>query len=258
VAAARGHEVTVFASGTESGGKLRLHAALPGGESLSSVYDYQQLRAAAHGVRFEFGVRAGIDELRSIGAEAVVLACGATPAWPRWLPDDYHDLDFFPDVRTVAARFVGRSVRESGTALIVDQDHTSFTYATAVLLAKVYERVVIATAREGVAAEEALVNRQGIQRRLAKLGIEVKNFCEPVFDDGLAEGVVTLVNVFGVGSVKIEGVSLLTHATPRVPRDELVAPLRAAGVELAVIGDCQAPRSLLVATGEGYRAGMRW
>lgn len=258
VAAARGHDVTVFASGTESGGKLRLHAALPGGESLSSVYDYQKLRADAHGVRFEFGVRAGIDELRAVGAEAVVLACGATPAWPRWLPTEYRDADFFPDVRTVAARFVGRSAREQGTALIVDQDHTAFTYATAVLLARVYERVVIATSREGVAAEEALVNRQGIQRRLAKLGIDVKNFCEPVFDDGLAEGIVTLVNVFGAGQETVEGVSLITHATPRIPRDELVAPVRAAGLELAVVGDCQAPRSLLVATGEGYRAGMRW
>jgi hypothetical protein len=42
-----------------------------------------------------------------------------------------------------------------------------------------------------------------------------------------------------------------------VPDDGLVAPLRAAGVELHVVGDCQAPRSLLVATGEGYAAGMR-
>ena len=258
VAAARGHAVTVFGHGADSGGKLRLHAALPGGESLSSVYDYQRLRADAHGVRFEFGVRAGMDEISASQSDAVVLACGATPVWPQWLPADYHDADFFPDIRTVAARFLGRAGRETGTALIFDQDHTAFTYATAVLLARIYERVVIATPREGVAAEEPLVNRQGIQRRLAKHGIVVQNFCEPVFDDGLAEGVVTLRNVFGAAETTLEGVSLMTHATPRVPNDSLVAPLRAAGIDLAVIGDCQAPRSLLVATGEGYRAGMRW
>ncbi|MEY3137888.1 MAG: hypothetical protein RL580_1620 [Pseudomonadota bacterium] len=37
IAAARGHEVTVFGASTDVGGKTRLHAALPGGESLSSV-----------------------------------------------------------------------------------------------------------------------------------------------------------------------------------------------------------------------------
>ena len=196
--------------------------------------------------------------LMARGARAVVLACGASPAWPRWLPEDYHDADFFPDVRTVAARFIGRTQRESGTALLYDHDHSAFTYATAVLLARIYERVVIATPREGVAAEEPLVNRQGIHRRLAAHGIEVRNFCEPVFDDGLAEGVVTLRNVFGATATQLTGVSLITHATPRIPRDSLVAPLRAAGIDFTVVGDCQAPRSLLVATGEGYRAGMRW
>jgi hypothetical protein len=48
----------------------------------------------------------------------------------------------------------------------------------------------------------------------------------------------------------------VTHATPRVPNDALVAPLRAAAIELLQVGDCHAPRSLLIATGEGYRAGM--
>ena len=72
------------------------------------------------------------------------------------------------------------------------------------------------------------------------------------------EGATARVWLPKAGAVTVEGVSLLTHATPRIPRDELVAPVRVAGLELAVIGDCQAPRSLLVATGEGYRAGMRW
>ena len=50
IAAARGHEVTVFGSSPETGGKTRLLASLPGGESLSSIYDYQRLAAKRAGV----------------------------------------------------------------------------------------------------------------------------------------------------------------------------------------------------------------
>jgi len=238
------------------GGKTRLHSLLPGAENLSSVYDYQRLRADEFGVKFHFDHKASADDVLALQPDVVILASGSTPAWPHWLPEDYRDAEFFPDVRTVAARFATRRAREAGTAVIYDQDHTAFTYATAQMLAQRYDRVVIVTPREGVAAEEPLVNRQGIHRRLPALGIEVQNWCEPMFDEGLFEGRLSLRPVHGGAMRYVEGVSLLTHATPRIPNDELVAPLRAAGVELLQVGDCHAPRSLLIATGEGYRAGM--
>ncbi|MEN9527051.1 MAG: hypothetical protein RLY56_1002, partial [Pseudomonadota bacterium] len=256
VAAARGHDVLVFAASSDVGGKTRLHSLLPGAENLSSVYDYQRLRADEFGVKFHFDQRASADEVLALQPDAVILACGSTPAWPQWLPEEYRDPDFFPDVRAAAARFALRRTRESGTAVIYDQDHTAFTYATAQLLAQRYDRVVIVTTREGVAAEEPLVNRQGIHRRLPALGIEVQNWCEPVFDEGLFEGRMTLRPVHAGPMRYIDDVALVTHATPRLPNDELLAPLRAAGVELIQVGDCHAPRSLLIATGEGYRAGM--
>jgi hypothetical protein len=41
-----------------------------------------------------------------------------------------------------------------------------------------------------------------------------------------------------------------------VPDDALAAPLRAAGNDLRLVGDCFAPRSMLVATAEGHRVGL--
>lgn len=256
VAAGRGHEVIVFGASAEVGGKTRLHAALPGGESLSSVYDYQKLRADFHGVRFELGVRAGLEDVLSLNPDEVVLATGSTPDWPTWLPEDWRDAEYFPDVRHVAARFVARKQRETGAALIYDHDHTAFTYATAELLTRFYDRVWLVTPREGVAAEEPLVNRQGVHQRLATRGIKVLGWHDVVFDDSLLEGSVRLREVRGLGETVVEEVALLTHATPRVPNDPLLGPLRAAGMSVHVIGDSYAPRSLLVATGEGYRCGM--
>lgn len=256
VAAARGHDVTVFSASVDVGGKTRLHAALPGGESLSSIYDYQKLRADFHGVRFELGIQAGLDEVMTLQPDEVVLATGASPDWPNWLPEEWRDGEYFPDVRSVAARFIARKSRESGTALIYDHDHTAFTYATAELLTRIYDRVVLVTPREGVAAEEPLVNRQGIQQRLAARRIQVINWHDLIFDESLLEGQVKLREVRGLGESSVAEVALLTHATSRRPNDQLFAPLRAAGLPVHLIGDSFAPRSLLVATGEGYRCAM--
>ena len=100
------------------------------------------------------------------------------------------------------------------------------------------------------------MNRQGIHQRLADRKIEVAPWHEMVFDEGLLEGRVTLREVRGLGECVIEDVTLLTHATPRFPNDALVVPLREAGVKVSMIGDAHAPRSLLVATAEGYRCAM--
>jgi hypothetical protein len=78
-----------------------------------------------------------------------------------------------------------------------------------------------------------------------------------VFDERIAEGRLTLRSVLVEREVGVlEDVVLLAHACPRAPDDQLSAPLRAAGVEVRQIGDCYAPRSLLVATQEGNRAGL--
>jgi 2,4-dienoyl-CoA reductase-like NADH-dependent reductase (Old Yellow Enzyme family)/thioredoxin reductase len=263
VAAARGHEVTVFGASAEVGGKTRLQAALPGGESLSSVYDFQRLRGDEHGVRFELGARVGLEQVLALQPDVVVLATGSQPAWPAWIPEEYRDPEFFPDIRTLAERLVQRAVPTEGTAVVIDQDHSAFTYATTELLAKCFSHVVLLTPRESIAAEEPLVNRQGIQHRLAQAGVELRCASEPDMSGGaealesqLATAELAVRDVYGRTQRPIENVVLITHAMARLPQDEWIAALRASGVELHVIGDAYAPRSLLVATSEGYRCGM--
>ena len=64
------------------GGKTRLHAQMPGGENLSSVYDYQYLRAQQLGVKFELGRQANIDDVLSCDPDVVLLATGSRSARP--------------------------------------------------------------------------------------------------------------------------------------------------------------------------------
>jgi hypothetical protein len=90
---------------------------------------------------------------------------------------------------------------------------------------------------------------------MVRQGIEIVVLSEPTWSDAIEAGALEYRNVFGVGGGVVPNVALLTYATPRVPEITLVEPLRAAGVDVRLVGDCQAPRSLLEATATGHATG---
>ena len=257
IAAARGHAVTIFGASAEVGGATRLHAALPGGESLSSVYDYQYSQARRHGVIFELGFEAGVAETLASRPDHVVLATGSSMIWPRFLPPEWRAEGLLLDARTAARELCGLREPQGGTAVLFDQDHTEGTYALAQVLRRLYERVVILTTRESIAADVPLVSRLGIHRRMASLGIEIVPFAEPSEECAFEEARIAYRNLHTGALRTIGGVMLAVYSSPRAPRDALLAPLRAAGLVVEPIGDCKVPRTLLAATSEGHACGVR-
>lgn len=255
VAAGRGHDVTVFGASAQVGGKTRLHAWLPGGENLSSIYDYQHLSADRFGARLELGVLAGIEDVLALEPEVVVLATGSTPRWPDFLPAEYEGEGFFPNLREAVQSLLAFRQRQPGRAVIFDQDHGAFVYAAAEFLLDRFEGVTLVTQRERIASDEPLVNRQGIYRRLYSKGVDVVTLAQIEPTSRFEEAEVTCRNIYSGGETVVDNIALLTYATPRVPNDHLAAPLRAAGVDVRLIGDCFSPRSVLAATAEGYRCG---
>jgi len=255
VAAARGHEVTVFGAGPEPGGKTRLHAALPGGENLSSVFDYQTLAARRAGARLELGLRASVNDVISLAPDAVVLAAGATMAWPSMLPEDWRQEGIVPDLRAVMPDLLALRGKQGGTAVLFDMDHTEGTYASVQVLSRLFDRVVVLTPRDRIAEDTPLVTRLGILRRLSGLGVEVLPLTEPSAASSLENGIVLARNVYTGKEQEISGVALLTYSTPRVADDALAGPLQQAGLDVKLVGDCYAPRTLMAATSEGHAAG---
>jgi hypothetical protein len=253
VAAARGHQVTVFSASSEVGGKARLRSLLPGGEEVTSIYDYQMVAAKRAGVRFEHGVHAGLDEVKALRADAVVLAAGATMVAPLWLPQEAAGL--VPDLRAAMAELAGVRARQRGAAVIFDMDHGEGTYAAAERLSELFERVVILTPRDSLAVDTSLVTRQGILRRLAKRGIESIFLSEPRWSDTYEEGVLEYQHLLSGAVARIPDLAFLAYSTPRARNDGLAQPLKAAGIDVHVVGDCLSPRDLLAATAEGHAAG---
>jgi 2,4-dienoyl-CoA reductase-like NADH-dependent reductase (Old Yellow Enzyme family) len=245
VAAARGHQVTVM--GGSVGGKTRLHALLPGGEALSSIYDYQHAAALRAGVRFELGLSASAADVRALEPHAVVLATGSRMIAPAWGSD-------IPDLRSAIAEVLGHKARQPGTAVIYDMDHTEGTYAAAELLHALFERVVLITPRDTVATLASLVTRQGILRRLAEQRIRTLVLAEPLTDE-LEDARLRYANVYNGDAGVIDDVAFFAWSTPRAPDDALYEPLRESGIDVHRVGDAKCARDVLSATAEGHAIG---
>lgn len=263
IAAARGHEVWVFGATNEVGGKTRLMAALPGGEALSSIYDFQALMAKKTRVRLELGVRATADDLRSLAPDVLVLACGASMMWPRALPAAWRDEGWVPDLRACVAQMLDFNRHQGGTAVIFDLDATEGTYASAQLLKRLFDRVVIVTPRDRIAEDVPLVSRLGILRRFAHLGIETMTLSEVDAGSPLEDATLAVRNIYTGKITPIEGVALFTYATPRVPDGQEFQSLPGGiGESCAIgesyaIGDAYVQGTVMTATSQGHRCGNR-
>ncbi len=257
VAAARGHQVTVIGAGAEAGGATRLHALLPGGEHLSSIYDYQLLAAKRAGVRLELGLRADASAVVALQPDHVILATGSELAWPREWPRELQDSGAVPDLRESVRLLAGQSAFIGGRAVIFDMDGTEGTYAAAEKFARLFDEIVIVTPRERIAQDVPLVTQLRIWRRFNQLRIRILPFHEIDPSSEWASGQVKARNIYNGDNVRLADVTLLTYATPRRPRLDLEKPLQQSGLSVSRVGDCLTPRSVLAATSDGHAAGLR-
>ncbi|MCY3988106.1 MAG: oxidoreductase, partial [Gammaproteobacteria bacterium] len=124
------------------------------------------------------------------------------------------------------------------------------------LLADRFQRLLVRTPRERLASDVGLVTRQGIYRRLYGMSnVEIVLLSDIHADSALDEGCVSCRNVLNDSLQEIDDLALLTWSGSRAPNDELAAPLRAEGLEVLCVGDCDMPRTLLAATTDGHALG---
>jgi hypothetical protein len=139
---------------------------------------------------------------------------------------------------------------ESGgkTAVLFDMDHSAATYAFADALAQRYPRLVLVTPRTQLARNVNYCSAIGVHRRLYEANAEIVMAAEPV---RLRSHILTCRNVFTGRTREFEEVELFLWSTPRLVDDAIAAPLREAGVDTWLAGDCVAPRNLFCAIHEG-------
>jgi len=255
IAAERGHAVTVFSRSIEVGGKTRLRSLLPGGEALSSIFDYQHAAALRAGAKFELGVDANVDDIVRTGADAVILATGSTMIAPRWVPAEARAEGWVPDLRSAMTELLSTHSHQPGIAVIFDMDHSEGTYASAQKLQEIFDQTWVVTPRHSIADDTALVTRQGILRRLSRAGIKIAYLSEPRWTERMENGALEIEQVYTGERTVLEPLAFLAYSTPRLPDQSLLQGLRAAGIETHLVGDCVMARNVMAATAEGHAIG---
>jgi 2,4-dienoyl-CoA reductase (NADPH2) len=81
-AARRGHEVTLFEAGDDVGGQFNIAKQIPGKEEFYETLRYYRNEIKLSGVKAQFNIRVGVDDLVKGGFDEILLATGVTPRTP--------------------------------------------------------------------------------------------------------------------------------------------------------------------------------
>lgn len=250
-AAARGHQVALYGAHVKAGGKLRLEAAFPAHAEMHRVIEHQLLQARNYGVEFHLGNYATAAMLADY--DTVILATGAQCRSP-----DIESDGSTPaiSVHAMAQRLEARDLAHGKRAMLFDFDHTAMTYGAADVLAEHFQELVLVTPRTHLAQGVNYCSALGVHRRLHVAQVDIVTAALPV---RIQMHGIRLKNVFSAALSTIDDVDLLVYATPRRVHDELYFALQQVdGTSPSVrqIGDCVAPRNLMMAIHEGHAVAM--
>ena len=280
--AERGHEVELFEAAPELGGQFNLARRVPGKEEFAEALRYFRRRLELSGARLRLGERATAEALVAGRFEAVVLATGVVPRDPHLPGQDHPMVLGYLDVLGRGAP-VGRRVAIVGAggigfdvAQFLVQPAPSPTTDPTRWLAE-WGVLDPAEARGGVgkprpepAARQVFLLQRTAKRPGQGLGRTTGWIHRAVLK---AKGVEMLGGVRYLGvddrgltiAVGEQGVPRLLEVDNVVlcagqePRRELEAPLRAAGLEVHLIGGADVASELDAkrAIEQGTRLGLR-
>ncbi len=247
IAAARaGHHVTVYEKTSDAGGQVRLAASVPNRAEFGDMIRNQLAEAKRLGVSIVYDREVDLGFLQSQAIDHVVIATGASPVRPWFVPGDLPI--GVADVRDVLTGDAAPSGR------VVVFDELGFHQATSVaeLLADRGCEVEVIT--PGMVVGQDLGVTLDMEQWMIRAGAK-----------GIVQTTDTLIT--GVDEAKLQ---LMQHTTGRsnerevdwlvlsvqqAPADGLYFACREAGLKVDRVGDAIAPRRAHAAVIDGQRVG---
>ncbi len=249
IAAARnGHRVTVYEQQPQAGGQVRLAASVPNRAEFGDMIRNQLAECKRLGVTITYGVGVWPGFVQEQHPDHVIVATGAEPQRPWWVPADAPNV---MDVREVLSQ-PGSGPQPGDSVVVVDE--IGFHHATSVaeLLADRGCHVEIVTPGMVVGQDLGItLDMENWWMRAGAKGIVQSTDLVPM---GFAGDELTLLH-HPTGQNRTRTVDWLVLAVPANPVEWLYHDLVAAGVSVERAGDCIAPRRAHAAVVDGERAG---
>jgi len=246
VAAARGHDVSLYEQDAELGGQVKLARLLPERAEFGGIITNLEREMRAAGARVELGVRVDRALIDQSKADAVVLATGGSPHIPDVLIEEgahvMHASQLLAERANVGARVLVADWRCDWVGLGIAEQ----------------------LARDGCHVRLAVngyVPGQSIQQyvrdlwvgELHRLGVEMIPYARLV---GVDESTVYLQHTMSGEAILCEDVDTLVAATGNASVNVLEGELQGYGGEIHMAGDCLSPRTCEEAVLEGLQAAI--
>jgi len=253
VAAERGHSVEIHEASSVIGGQFRLAGEQPRRAQITDLLDWYERQFEKLGVALKLNSFLDADEIRTIGADHVILATGSLPdedATQRWMPH----LGPLPGLQNGNVHspedIMRREVRVGDAVIVYDEGGNMRGLGTAWHLAEAGKQITIVTPDPMVGKELARTSADiPIRAKLAKLG--VRFLTEHAIARWHGQGA-TVRNLLDGSDHEIASSALVMATTNRsfdIISDEI------ADLNSTLIGDAQAPRQAPYAFYGGRKCG---
>ena len=238
-AADRGHEVMLCEKGRTLGGSLNLAVRAPFKVDLETFRNRLVHRVEARGVLLLMDTEATPELVQALKPDAVVIAVGAEPVVP---PIPGAELPHVVPVHALGKREPGHRVVVVGGGLTGCEE--------ALALAREGRAVTVLEQREAAATDAPFLHWRALMLQLAP-AVELLTgwTCTTI-------GPQEVEAVNPAGERRCFAADTVVLATGMRPRSELVDRLRTAVPDIAVIGDCRRPATVMEAVHGGHFAAM--
>jgi mycofactocin system FadH/OYE family oxidoreductase 2 len=249
-AARAGCRVDVYEREPVAGGQVRIAASVPNRAEFGDMIRNQLNECARLGVAIHYDTAVWPGLVEEIGPDHVIVATGAEPARPWWVPADAENV---VDVREVLDGSAPHGGPQAGDhVVIIDEIGFHHATSTAEVLADRGCHVEIVTNGMVVGQDLGItLDMENWWMRATAKGIAQTTDMVPMGMDGRT---LTLLHHPTGHNVERHPDWVVLAVAPN-PVEWLYHDLRAAGASVQRIGDCVAPRRAHAAVVDGERAG---
>ena len=236
-AAELGHKVTLIEREREAGGQVLWIRRMPIRHDFLGLISQQLARCARAGVEMRLGTPADVQRVTAMRPDTVLLATGSAPQ--RFAP-----FALTLEEALAAPERLGRRVA------FHDLTGEFASLGAIEHLALLGLELTVFTAVAGFAWRTTIYSSLAARKRLRDLKVRIAPLRSV---KAFANGELTVEDV-STGELERHAFDSLVVAQYNVAEDRLYVPLREAGFEVRMIGDCRAPRTALEAVYEGHAA----